>query len=58
MAVLAPLTVVALWPWLWSDPLGRLLEYVEFHRFHAYYNTEFLGINYNRPPLPIVPASC
>ena len=53
MAVLAPLTVVALWPWLWSDPLGRLLEYVEFHRFHAYYNTEFLGINYNRPPLPV-----
>jgi hypothetical protein len=52
MAVLAPLTVVALWPWLWSDPLGRLLEYVEFHRFHAYYNTEFFGINYNRPPLP------
>ena len=53
MAVLAPLTVVALWPWLWSDPLGRLLEYFEFHRLHAYYNTEFLGINYNRPPLPI-----
>jgi len=53
MAVLAPLTVVALWPWLWSDPLGRLLEYAEFHRFHAYYNTEFLGINYNRPPLPV-----
>jgi hypothetical protein len=53
MALLAPLTVVALWPWLWSDPLGRVLEYVEFHRFHAYYNTEFLGINYNRPPLPV-----
>ncbi len=53
MAVLAPLTVVALWPWLWSDPLGRVLEYVEFHRFHAYYNTEFFGLNYNRPPLPI-----
>jgi len=53
MAVLAPLTVVALWPWLWSDPLGRVLEYLEFHRFHAYYNTEFLGINYNRPPLPV-----
>lgn len=53
MAVLAPLTVLALWPWLWTDPVGRVLEYVEFHRFHAYYNTEFLGINYNRPPLPI-----
>ena len=53
MAVLAPLTVLALWPWLWTDPLGRLSEYVEFHRLHAYYNTEYLGINYNRPPLPI-----
>jgi len=53
MAVLAPLTVVALWPWLWSDPIGRVLEYAEFHRFHAYYNTEYLGVNYNRPPLPI-----
>jgi len=53
MAVLAPLTVVALWPWLWSDPVGRVLEYVEFHRFHAYYNTEYLGVNYNRPPLPL-----
>ena len=53
MAVLAPLTVVALWPWLWSDPLGRLGEYLEFHRLHAYYNTEYFGINYNRPPLPV-----
>ncbi|MBL9103878.1 MAG: hypothetical protein JNL82_23240 [Myxococcales bacterium] len=53
MALLAPLTVLALWPWLWTDPVGRLQEYVEFHRLHAYYNTEFLHINYNRPPLPI-----
>ena len=53
MALLAPLTVLALWPWLWSDPVGRVLEYLEFHRHHAYYNTEFLGIKYNRPPLPI-----
>ncbi|HEY0137856.1 MAG TPA: hypothetical protein VGB85_27410 [Nannocystis sp.] len=53
MAVLAPLTVVALWPWLWSDPPGRVLEYLEFHRFHAYYNTEYFNINYNRPPLPV-----
>ncbi len=52
MAVLAPLTAVALWPWLWSDTGARLAEYAEFHRFHAYYNTEYFGINYNRPPLP------
>ena len=53
MAVLAPLTVLALWPWLWTDPVARLHDYVEFHRLHAYYNTEFFHINYNRPPLPI-----
>lgn len=52
MALLAPPTVLALWPWLWSDPLVRLGEYIEFHRLHAYYNTEYLHINYNQPPLP------
>lgn len=52
MALLAPPTVLALWPWLWSAPLARLQEYVEFHRLHAYYNTEYLGVNYNQPPLP------
>lgn len=53
MALLAPLTAFALWPWLWSDPVGRLAEYFAFHREHSYYNTEFLGVNYNRPPLPL-----
>ncbi len=53
MALLAPLTAFALWPWLWSDPVGRLTDYFAFHREHSYYNTEFLGVNYNRPPLPI-----
>lgn len=52
MAVLAPPTVLALWPWLWTDTWARLGEYIEFHRLHAYYNTEFLNINYNQPPLP------
>ncbi|MEZ4385604.1 MAG: hypothetical protein R3A79_30075 [Nannocystaceae bacterium] len=52
VAVVAPLVAVALWPWLWSSPLARLQEYFAFHRLHAYYNTEFLGTNYNQPPLP------
>ena len=52
MALLAPLTALALWPWLWSDPVGRVLGYFEFHRYHAYYNTEYLGTNFNQPPLP------
>jgi hypothetical protein len=53
MAVLAPLVAFALWPWLWADPWTRVLEYLEFHRQHAYYNMEFLGRNYNQPPMPI-----
>jgi hypothetical protein len=53
VALLAPLTVYCLWPWLWSDPLPRLAEYFAFHADHSYYNTEYFGVNYNRPPLPI-----
>ncbi len=52
IAMGAPLTAFALWPWLWSAPYERLAEYFAFHRLHSYYNTEFLGINYNQPPLP------
>ena len=42
-----------LWPWMWDDTFARLGEYFAFHREHSYYNMEFLGRNYNRPPLPI-----
>jgi hypothetical protein len=51
--VLAPLTAVALWPWLWSDPIGRTVQYFRFHLEHQWYNMEFLGHNYNLPPLPV-----
>jgi hypothetical protein len=53
MAVAAPLVAWALWPWIWSDTVARLFEYVEFHRSHNWYNMEFLGRNYNQPPMPI-----
>ena len=53
MAVVAPLVAWALWPWIWSDTVPRLLEYFEFHRSHNWYNMEFLGRNYNQPPMPI-----
>jgi hypothetical protein len=52
MAILAPLVAWACWPWMWTDPLERLSEYAQFHAQHSYYNMEFLGVNYNRPPLP------
>lgn len=51
-ALIAPLVLWLSWPWLWTHPVDRLVEYFEFHARHSYYNMEFLGSNYNRPPLP------
>jgi hypothetical protein len=53
MATMAPLTAWALWPWLWRDPWTRLRDYFEFHRHHSWYNMEFLGQNFNQPPMPV-----
>lgn len=53
MAVIGPLVAVALWPWLWHDTFARIAEYFAFHSEHSYYNMEFFGRNYNRPPLPV-----
>jgi hypothetical protein len=52
MAVLGPLVFYAGWPWIWSDTVSRVREYVEFHLHHEYYNMEFLGKNYNMAPSP------
>ena len=53
MAILGPLVAFALWPWLWSAPIDRFTEYLTFHREHSWYNMEFLGVNYNQPPMPM-----
>lgn len=53
MALLGPLTAIALWPWMWHDTVARVGEYVAFHGEHSYYNVEYFGQNYNRPPLPL-----
>lgn len=52
MATLAPLTAYSLWPWLWTAPVKRMTEYLAFHRQHNWYNMEFLGDNFNQPPMP------
>lgn len=52
-ATLAPLVALAMWPWLWTAPVERLADYFEFHAQHSWYNMEFGGANYNRPPMPI-----
>lgn len=52
MLVIGPPLFVLTWPWLWHDTLARFVEYVEFHRLHEYYNMEFLGHTYWKPPMP------
>ncbi|MBL8603340.1 MAG: glycosyltransferase family 39 protein [Myxococcales bacterium] len=59
MALLGPVIFVGLWPWMWFDTLatpdghpGRFSEYANFHLHHAYYNMEYLGFNWFRPPFP------
>lgn len=52
MATIGPLVALSLWPWLWTDPVTRLQDYLAFHRQHNWYNMEFLGTNFNQPPMP------
>lgn len=53
MALIGPLVFYLHWPWLWFDTVKHVQDYFAFHLHHAYYNMEFLGTNYGRPPLPI-----
>jgi 4-amino-4-deoxy-L-arabinose transferase-like glycosyltransferase len=50
--IVGPLVLWALWPWIWREPVERLAEYVRFHLHHEFYNMEFLGETYWRPPFP------
>jgi hypothetical protein len=52
MALLGPIVLILLWPWLWYDTIPRLRFWLEFHLHHEYYNMEFLGRTYHRPPMP------
>ena len=53
MALLSPLVYLACWPWLWFDTVARFAEYAAFHLHHVYYNMEYFGTNYNKPPFPL-----
>jgi hypothetical protein len=53
MAVLSPLVYLACWPWLWFHTVERFVQYAAFHLHHEYYNMEYFGRNYNKPPFPL-----
>jgi len=48
----SPLVFYACWPWIWHDTTRRLQDYAAFHLNHEYYNMEFLGQTYWKPPMP------
>ncbi|HTQ06208.1 MAG TPA: glycosyltransferase family 39 protein [Polyangiaceae bacterium] len=49
---IGPCVLFLCWPWLWFDTGARLLEWFHFHLAHDYYNMEFLGRTYWKPPMP------
>lgn len=52
LVVVAPLVVIAPWPWLWLDPIDHVRGWIAFHLRHVHYNFEYLGRNWNAPPFP------
>lgn len=53
MAFIGPVLFYLMWPWIWHDTGRRLAAYVAFHTGHEYYNMEFLGRTYWKPPMPL-----
>ena len=52
MVTISPLVFYVGWPWIWHDTARRIADYVAFHLGHEYYNMEFLGQTYWKPPMP------
>ncbi len=52
LAILGPLTLFVLWPWLWHAPIAHVREWLRFHTTHVHYNFEYLGHNWNAPRFP------
>lgn len=50
MAVLGPVVLFGLWPWLWHNPVERTRAWIGRHTQHEHYNFEYLGRNWNLPP--------
>ena len=52
LAVLGPVTLYAVWPWLWFEPVHHVRDWLAFHLGHVHYNYEYLGRNWNAPRFP------
>ena len=52
LAIGAPLVLYASWPYLWSDPIGRLRDLLQFHLTHRSFPVYFLGEQYDGYTVP------
>jgi hypothetical protein len=52
LALLGPVTLYIVWPWLWFAPFTHVREWLTFHLKHVHYNFEYLGRNWNAPKFP------
>ena len=52
LALLGPLTLIVVWPWLWFDTFTHVKQWLGFHMSHVHYNFEYLGDNWNAPRFP------
>lgn len=52
VAIVGVAVFFASWPWLWPDPVGRVLEYLRFHAQHEHYPISYFGELYVKPPFP------
>ncbi len=50
LLVMGPAVFYICWPWMWSDTLPHLREYLAFHFGHAAYNVWYLGKLYQYAP--------
>ncbi|MEE2902235.1 MAG: glycosyltransferase family 39 protein [Myxococcota bacterium] len=53
MATLGPLVFFAIWPWMWTDTVARVKEYIAFHANH--YGIHFLYFGQVHTDAPYAP---
>ncbi len=52
MVTLGPLVAIGLWPWLWADPITRLVRYLRFYLHHHPTLFHYFGTTYYVPFAP------
>jgi 4-amino-4-deoxy-L-arabinose transferase-like glycosyltransferase len=53
LAVIGPLVLYAVWPYLWFHPVDRVAWWLNFHATHNHYAWFYLGDLLRAPPFPL-----